>query len=387
MILKNKNYKNYILGRVVSNFGDSIFMQLIIVYCTLEVASSDKYLAINKILQTVPCFLIIFLGPSIDRYKNKKKMLLVLEFVLFLTSIVVLISLKISTLGLMLCGVGFFYFANTSKSSVEMSLKKHLVKDEDVLEFNRTYRITGKILDMFADGVSYYLISVVGYVLAMVLDVATFVFSMFSFSKMEDIISIEVFEEQNILEDIKCGIKHFFDAKIFSKIVIFDGILCGMSTLFMIYFPIYLKEMNLLHILPIYMFLKSLGWFIGTYCATTVTKYLSEPKKLFALDYTLQAILLLGFVLDLNIYIILVIAFIASVPQSVTGVMYDTWALQEYDAKYMGRIDTLITFWLNASSILFAVTPLFFTFTFNEIVTVYLIVQLLIISFGLRLLE
>ncbi len=387
MILKNKNYSNYIYGRVVSNFGDSIFMQLLIVYFTLEVASADKYLAINKMLQTLPCILIIFIGPFIDRYKNKKRLLIYFELALLLASIVVLFTLNKSTEGLMLCAVGFFYFANTAKSSIEMSLKKYMVKDEDILDFNRTFRITGKILDMFADAVSFYIINIFGYILSLMLDIGTFIFSLFSFSKIEEVISTEEFENQSIVQDIKGGIRHFFDAKIFSKIVIIDGILVGFSSLFMIYFPIYLNENNMLYILPIYLFLKSLGWFMGTYLAKMITKYIWEPQKLFAIDYILHVFLLLVFYFEFNIYIILLLVFITSIPQSITGVMYDTWALQEYEAKYMGRVDTIITFGLYSSSILFSLIPLFWTLTFSGVVLAYLVVQVLIIIFGLRLLK
>lgn len=137
---KNKNYIRFISGKVISNFGDSVFMQLLVAYFTVQFTNASQLLAINKLLQVIPVFLILFVGVYLDRLKKKKQILVIFEVTLLLFTILLLVVLKQQwSVVYVLSIAGIFYLLNTVKQIAEFSLKKQMVHDNDLMNFNRVY--------------------------------------------------------------------------------------------------------------------------------------------------------------------------------------------------------------------------------------------------------
>lgn len=179
------------------------------------------------------------------------------------------------------------------------------------------------------------------------LNVITFIFSIFQFNRIKEY-EVETNTSNTILLDLKDGIQHFFDSKDFSKVVIFDGILSGPGSLVGILMPLYFYDKGVLFTLyPFYLVAKSGGWFIGILVTPKIVSRITSMRNLFRLDYTVQVFFVLCILLDAPLVMLIILACVASIPQAATGVMYDTWAIQAYDEKYIARVGSFITFILS----------------------------------------
>ncbi len=362
-ILKNKNYRNYLLGRTITNYGDSMYMQLIIIYITINFPNeSPLLLTINKILIVTVGILILIMGPFIDSIKNKVKFLVILESSLLLLIVISTYLINLKSLSLLLLVTFIFYFVNNIKQITEFSIKKVMIKNDDLVAFNKYYRLSGTFFDTIANATSALIISSLGFIISSIINIITFILSINFFSQLkidtkklsEDDSNNERGMKQYYL-DIKIGFREFFSAKEFVIIVLNDALLNGPAMLLAVYIPVYLMEVDKLYLYPVYLFSKTIGWFLATLFSEKILKLFKKNKHVFIFDYIFNLVISIIFLITQSFEVLIVLTTIYSIPQALTGILYEPIALNSYRTETIGRIGTIISLFFSLSMLCFLI--------------------------------
>lgn len=387
-----KNYKHYIYARGSSNFGDSIFLQMTIFYIA-GTSNSELNMTINYLIISICGLILLFFGPYVDRVFNKKKLLIGLEILLLIFSIMICLSIYNNDLFIFFFMILLFTLFNKIREISEFSLKKSIVLSEDLISFNKIYNLTGKTLDQVANITSFYIIMYGGYLFTTLINIATYIVSIFNLKKLKVTstpYNSEVINDLGILKEIVSGYTHFKSGKLFVLITFNDALLLSGTALINIYLPIYLEGENLLYLYPAYLFSKTLGWYVSTLYSEKIIAKFNNVLNIFKIDYILNFMSIIIFLVTKNIYLYFILTMISSIPQGLTGILYEPIAYSEYQQHFMGRIGSFISFIFSFSSfliILFNMVALYFEFQINifDVLVYCFVINIIVLLLSMKL--
>lgn len=388
---KNKNFLNLIFGRVITNFGDSLY-SITIVFITISVYNlGASSLALFGLAAYLPSMLNFLFGSYIDNFKNKKMLMIYLEVIQLICIICVLVTLlNHSNFYLLLLFHFIFSLANSLiypvQSSIVPQILKHNYADiqSSVYAMNITNNFTDILSNFVASGLLVYM-SVTG---ALSLDIATFIIAIFFFSKIslkgkntdekveDDTNKPDNEEKQGII----FSFRYFFSKKIPSQIVVLEGILSGFTTMVMRIIGVYLVVINV--------DVEYIGILLGVQRGAEVVGVLISNKikmsfrNFFVLDYLVSGACIISIYYFDNIALKLLLFFIAFMLIGMSGTVYGKMIYHYYDHKHMGKVSSVI----NSTSSVAIVACMIIPLIYDDVSNLILMTGIITVIFGVYLL-
>ena len=173
-MFKNKNFSLLLLGRLITNFGDSIYAiaTLTLIY---TLTKSTFYSGITLFLISFTAILQIFISPIINKF-NVKRFLIISQLLqaiilLIITYLIYVDKLQITTLIIFIVCISFI---NQIVYPIQLALLPKIVKQEDLVKANSLFSIAYQGSDALFNSIGGYIISIFGTIFAFIINSITF---------------------------------------------------------------------------------------------------------------------------------------------------------------------------------------------------------------------
>ena len=173
-MFKNKNFSILLFGRLITNFGDSIYSiaTLTLIY---TLTKSTFYSGITLFLISFTAILQIFISPLISKF-NVKRFLIVSQLfqaiiLLAITYLIYVNKLQITTLIIFIVCISFI---NQIVYPIQLALLPKIVKQEDLIKANSLFSIAYQGSDAFFNSIGGFIITVFGTIYAFIINSITF---------------------------------------------------------------------------------------------------------------------------------------------------------------------------------------------------------------------
>ena len=173
-MFKNKNFSILLFGRLITNFGDSIYSiaTLTLIY---TLTKTTFYSGITLFLISFTAILQIFISPLISKF-NVKRFLIISQLfqaiiLLAITYLIYVNKLQITTLIIFIVCISFI---NQIVYPVQLALLPKIVKQEDLVKANSLFSIAYQGSDAFFNSIGGFIITVFGTIYAFIINSITF---------------------------------------------------------------------------------------------------------------------------------------------------------------------------------------------------------------------
>ena len=173
-MFKNKNFSILLFGRLITNFGDSIYSiaTLTLIY---TLTKSTFYSGITLFLISFTAILQIFISPLISKF-NVKRFLIVSQLfqaiiLLAITYLIYVNKLQITTLIIFIVCISFI---NQIVYPIQLALLPKIVKQEDLVKANSLFSIAYQGSDALFNSIGGFIITVFGTIYAFIINSITF---------------------------------------------------------------------------------------------------------------------------------------------------------------------------------------------------------------------
>ena len=173
-MFKNKNFSILLFGRLITNFGDSIYSiaTLTLIY---TLTKSTFYSGITLFLISFTAILQIFVSPLISKF-NVKRFLIISQLfqaiiLLAITYLIYVNKLQITTLIIFIVCISFI---NQIVYPVQLALLPKIVKQEDLVKANSLFSIAYQGSDALFNSIGGFIITVFGTIYAFIINSITF---------------------------------------------------------------------------------------------------------------------------------------------------------------------------------------------------------------------
>ena len=180
-MFKNKNFSILLFGRLITNFGDSIYSiaTLTLIY---TLTKSTFYSGITLFLISFTAILQIFVSPLISKF-NVKRFLIISQLfqaiiLLVITYLIYVNKLQITTLIIFIVCISFI---NQIVYPVQLALLPKIVKQEDLVKANSLFSIAYQGSDALFNSIGGFIITVFGTIYAFIINSITFFINSFIF--------------------------------------------------------------------------------------------------------------------------------------------------------------------------------------------------------------
>lgn len=209
-MFKNKNFSLLLFGRLITNFGDSIYSiaTLTLIY---TLTKSTFYSGITLFLISFTAILQIFISPIINKF-NVKRFLIISQLLqaiilLVITYLIYVNKLQITMLIIFIVCISF---VNQIVYPIQLALLPKIVKQEDLVKANSLFSIAYQGSDALFNSIGGYIISIFGTIFAFIINSITFfinstlfIFLSDDLSKNENTNTIQ----ENYFSKLSSGIK------------------------------------------------------------------------------------------------------------------------------------------------------------------------------------
>ena len=209
-MFKNKNFSILLFGRLITNFGDSIYSiaTLTLIY---SLTKSTFYSGITLFLISFTAILQIFISPIISKFDVKKfliiSQLLQAIILLFITYLIFIDKLHITILIIFIVCISFI---NQIVYPIQLGLLPKIVKQQDLVKANSLFSIAYQGSDALFNSIGGFIITIFGSIYAFIINSLTFfinsvlfIFLSSDLSKNEKTITTQ----ENYLSKLSSGIK------------------------------------------------------------------------------------------------------------------------------------------------------------------------------------
>ena len=209
-MFKNKNFSILLFGRLITNFGDSIYSiaTLTLIY---SLTKSTFYSGITLFLISFTAILQIFISPIISKF-DVKKFLIISQLIqaiilLVITYLIFINNLHITTLIIFIVCISFI---NQIVYPIQLGLLPKIVKQQELVKANSLFSIAYQGSDALFNSIGGFIITVFGTIFAFIINSLTFfinsvlfIFLSSDLSKNEKTITTQ----ENYLSKLSNGIK------------------------------------------------------------------------------------------------------------------------------------------------------------------------------------
>ena len=207
-MFKNKNFSILLFGRLITNFGDSIYSiaTLTLIY---TLTKSTFYSGITLFLISFTAILQIFVSPLISKF-NVKRFLIISQLfqaiiLLAITYLIYVNKLQITTLIIFIVCISFI---NQIVYPVQLSLLPKIVKQEDLVKANSLFSIAYQGSDALFNSIGGFIITVFGTIYAFIINSITFFINSFIFIFLSNNLSKNTNTvQENYFSKLSSGIK------------------------------------------------------------------------------------------------------------------------------------------------------------------------------------
>lgn len=173
-MFKNKNFSILLFGRLITNFGDSIYSiaTLTLIY---SLTKSTFYSGITLFLISFTAILQIFISPIISKFDVKKfliiSQLLQAIILLVITYLIFIDKLHITTLIIFIVCISFI---NQIVYPIQLGLLPKIVKQQELVKANSLFSIAYQGSDALFNSIGGFIITVFGTIFAFIINSFTF---------------------------------------------------------------------------------------------------------------------------------------------------------------------------------------------------------------------
>ena len=207
-MFKNKNFSILLFGRLITNFGDSIYSiaTLTLIY---TLTKSTFYSGITLFLISFTAILQIFVSPLISKF-NVKRFLIISQLfqaiiLLAITYLIYINKLQITTLIIFIVCISFI---NQIVYPVQLALLPKIVKQEDLVKANSLFSIAYQGSDALFNSIGGFIITVFGTIYAFIINSITFFINTFIFIFLSNNLSKNTNTiQENYFSKLSSGIK------------------------------------------------------------------------------------------------------------------------------------------------------------------------------------
>ena len=210
-MFKNKNFSILLFGRLITNFGDSIYSiaTLTLIY---SLTKSTFYSGITLFLISFTAILQIFISPIISKF-NVKYFLIISQLLqaiilLIITYLIFIDKLHITTLIIFIVCISFI---NQIVYPIQLGLLPKIVKQQELVKANSLFSIAYQGSDALFNSIGGFIITVFGTIFAFIINSFTFfvnsilfIFLSSNLSKNEKTTNTT---QENYLSKLSSGIK------------------------------------------------------------------------------------------------------------------------------------------------------------------------------------
>ena len=207
-MFKNKNFSILLFGRLITNFGDSIYSiaTLTLIY---TLTKSTFYSGITLFLISFTAILQIFVSPLISKFNIKRFLIISQLFqaiiLLVITYLIYVNKLQITTLIVFIVCISFI---NQIVYPVQLALLPKIVKQEDLVKANSLFSIAYQGSDALFNSIGGFIITVFGTIYAFIINSITFFVNSFIFIFLSNNLSKNTNTvEENYFSKLSSGIK------------------------------------------------------------------------------------------------------------------------------------------------------------------------------------
>ena len=173
-MFKNKNFSILLFGRLITNFGDSIYSiaTLTLIY---SLTKSTFYSGITLFLISFTAILQIFISPIISKF-NVKYFLIISQLLqaiilLVITYLIFIDKLHITTLIIFIVCISFI---NQIVYPIQLGLLPKIVKLQELVKANSLFSIAYQGSDALFNSIGGFIITVFGTIFAFIINSFTF---------------------------------------------------------------------------------------------------------------------------------------------------------------------------------------------------------------------
>ena len=173
-MFKNKNFSILLFGRLITNFGDSIYSiaTLTLIY---SLTKSTFYSGITLFLISFTAILQIFISPIISKF-DVKKFLIISQLIqaiilLFITYLIFINKLHITTLIIFIVCISFI---NQIVYPIQLGLLPKIVKQQELVKANSLFSIAYQGSDALFNSIGGFIITIFGSIYAFIINSLTF---------------------------------------------------------------------------------------------------------------------------------------------------------------------------------------------------------------------
>lgn len=207
-MFKNKNFSILLFGRLITNFGDSIYSiaTLTLIY---TLTKSTFYSGITLFLISFTAILQIFISPIISKF-NVKRFLIISQLfqaiiLLVITYLIYINKLQITTLIIFIVCISFI---NQVVYPIQLALLPKIVKQEDLVKANSLFSIAYQGSDALFNSIGGFIITVFGTIYAFIINSITFFINSFIFIFLSNDLSKNTNTiQENYFTKLSSGIK------------------------------------------------------------------------------------------------------------------------------------------------------------------------------------
>lgn len=207
-MFKNKNFSILLFGRLITNFGDSIYSiaTLTLIY---TLTKSTFYSGITLFLISFTAILQIFVSPLISKF-NVKRFLIISQLfqaiiLLVITYLIYVNKLQITTLIVFIVCISFI---NQIVYPVQLALLPKIVKQEDLVKANSLFSIAYQGSDALFNSIGGFILTVFGTIYAFIINSITFFINSFIFIFLSNNLSKNTNTiQENYFSKLSSGIK------------------------------------------------------------------------------------------------------------------------------------------------------------------------------------
>ena len=207
-MFKNKNFSILLFGRLITNFGDSIYSiaTLTLIY---TLTKSTFYSGITLFLISFTAILQIFVSPLISKFNIKRFLIISQLFqaiiLLVITYLIYVNKLQITTLIVFIVCISFI---NQIVYPVQLALLPKIVKQEDLVKANSLFSIAYQGSDALFNSIGGFIITVFGTIYAFIINSITFFVNSFIFIFLSNDLSKNTNTiQENYFTKLSSGIK------------------------------------------------------------------------------------------------------------------------------------------------------------------------------------
>ena len=207
-MFKNKNFSILLFGRLITNFGDSIYSiaTLTLIY---TLTKSTFYSGITLFLISFTAILQIFVSPLISKFNIKRFLIISQLFqaiiLLVITYLIYINKLHFTTLIIFIVCISFI---NQIVYPVQLALLPKIVKQEDLVKANSLFSIAYQGSDALFNSIGGFIITVFGTIYAFIINSITFFINSFIFIFLSNDLSKNTNTiQENYFTKLSSGIK------------------------------------------------------------------------------------------------------------------------------------------------------------------------------------